>query len=288
MTCSPLPFQLVAIDIDGTLADPDGRVRPSTREAVARAVAAGVKVVLCSGRRYRRILPVVDELGLDVPVIGHSGALVKDPTDHATLWWGGLPDGLRDRAMAVVSDLCRPVVVYLDQFDVNVDMLVPGYPSGNDYFDEYVEMNMRHCRLVGDLVQHPPMRTLQMCLIDSREAMLRCRQQMHAALGEAVRTHVLRSPRYQGWMLEILRGDVHKWHAIRVLADRWHIATERIATIGDDVNDIMMLAESGLGIAMGNASEAVRQVADHVTGTNADDGVAEGIQRWVLGAAAAS
>ena len=108
-----MQYQLVAIDIDGTLADPAGHVRERTRNAVARAVAVGVKVVLCSGRRYRRILPVVDELGLDVPVVGHSGALVKDPADHRTLWSGGLPDDLRDRLVALIGGLGLPLVIWV-------------------------------------------------------------------------------------------------------------------------------------------------------------------------------
>ena len=286
MTRPPLRYPLVAIDIDGTLADTQGHVRPRTRDAVARAVAAGVKVVLCSGRRYRRILPVVEELGLDVPVVGHSGALVKDPADHRTLWWGGLPDDLRDRLVALIVELGRPAVIYLDQFDTRIDFLVPAYPSGNDLFDEYIEMNMRHVRLQPDLLEHPPARSLQMCVIDTRDAMLACQQRLHAELGDRVRTHVLRSPRYTGWMLEILRGDVHKWRAIRVLADRWQIPTQRILSIGDDVNDVAMLTESGLGIAMGNAPEPVRRAADHVTATNDGDGVACAIERWVLGAGA--
>jgi len=277
-----MSYELVAIDIDGTLADTQGHVRSATRDAVARAVAAGVKVVLCSGRRYRRILPVVAELGLDVPVVGHSGALVKDPTDHRTLWWGGFDDGLRDRLVRWIVATGRPAVIYLDQFHTDIDFLVPGYPSGNGLFDEYVEVNMRHVRLEPRLLRDPPASSLEMCLIDTREAMLVCERGLHDALGDAVCTHVLRSPRYTGWMLEILRGDVHKWRAIRVLADRWHIPAGRILAIGDDVNDVAMLTESGLGIAMANAPDAVRRVADHVTSTNDDDGVARAIDRWVL------
>ena len=277
-----LPYELVAIDIDGTLADPTGRVRPATRDAVTRAAAAGVHVVLCSGRRYRRILPVLDELGLAVPVVAHSGALVTDPADHRTLWWGGLGDDLRDRVVHLVAHMRVPAVVYLDQFASGIDMLVSAYPSGNDDFDEYVEMNMRYCRIDPRLLERPPARTLQLCLVDSYDATIACQRRVHDSLGADVRTHVLRSPRYRGWMLEILRGDVHKWRAIRVLADRWHIPTQRILAIGDDVNDAAMLAEAGLGIVMGNAPDAVRRLADHVTGTNDQDGVAAAIDRWVL------
>src|SRR5690242_16617880 len=88
----PLPdaarprYRILALDVDGTLLDPDGTIRPRTADALARASAAGIRPVLCTGRRYRRAFPVAHELGLDAPVVCNSGALVKDHRNHRTLW----------------------------------------------------------------------------------------------------------------------------------------------------------------------------------------------------------
>src|SRR3954452_9804623 len=79
-------YRMLALDVDGTLLDPDGTLRPRTAEAVARAARAGIRPVLCTGRRYRRALPVARQLGLDAPLVCNSGALVKDPGGHRTLW----------------------------------------------------------------------------------------------------------------------------------------------------------------------------------------------------------
>ena len=67
------------LDVDGTLLDPDGTLRPRTAAAVARAAQAGIRPILCTGRRYRRALPIAQQLGLDAPLVCNSGAIIKDP-----------------------------------------------------------------------------------------------------------------------------------------------------------------------------------------------------------------
>src|SRR5271169_1276448 len=79
-------YQILALDVDGTLLDPDGTLRPRTAAAVARAARAGIRPILCTGRRCRRALPIAQQLGLDAPLVCNSGAIIKDPRDHRTLW----------------------------------------------------------------------------------------------------------------------------------------------------------------------------------------------------------
>src|SRR5271157_5555564 len=79
-------FRILALDVDGTLLDPDGTLRPRTAAAVARAAGSGIRPVLCTGRRHRRARPIATQLGLNAPIVCNSGAIVKDPQDHRTLW----------------------------------------------------------------------------------------------------------------------------------------------------------------------------------------------------------
>ena len=81
-----LHYQLLAIDIDGTLVNSRDELTPGTRAALARAGAAGIHVVLATGRRYSHTLHLVEPLAIDVPLVTASGALVKDPADHRTLY----------------------------------------------------------------------------------------------------------------------------------------------------------------------------------------------------------
>ena len=79
-------YRILAIDIDGTLLNSSDELTPATRAALVRAGDAGIHVVLATGRRYSRTLHLVEPLGIDVPLVTASGALVKDPIDHRTLY----------------------------------------------------------------------------------------------------------------------------------------------------------------------------------------------------------
>ena len=87
--------------------------------------------------------------------------------------------------------------------------------------------------------------------------------------------HVLRSPRYAGYMCEIAPAGVTKWSGIKLLAHDWGIADEEICAVGDDVNDIPMIRAAGLGVAMGNAQDEVKAAADRICPGHDDDGLAE-------------
>jgi hydroxymethylpyrimidine pyrophosphatase-like HAD family hydrolase len=87
---------------------------------------------------------------------------------------------------------------------------------------------------------------------------------------------------YQGYILEILHPSVSKWDALQRWAQGEGIAAEEIMAVGDDENDLEMIRHAGLGVAMGNAAESVKAVADFITGSNADDGLVQALQQFVL------
>ena len=97
-------------------------------------------------------------------------------------------------------------------------------------------------------------------------------------------THVLRSPRYAGFMCEFSPAGVTKWSAIQRLAASWAIGHEAICAVGDDVNDVPMIRAAGLGVAMGNAQEVVKAAADLVVPTHDEDGLAWLVERLLGGA----
>src|SRR5580704_5425188 len=140
-------YQILALDVDGTLLDADSRLRPRTAAAVARAARAGIRPVLCTGRRYRRARPIAEELGLDAPLVCNSGALVKDPASHRTLWRADFDAPL----LAAILDLFRAhdqdAVTFTDRADDDFDFVVARAPTGRPLFDEYVSLNRSHAEV---------------------------------------------------------------------------------------------------------------------------------------------
>jgi HAD superfamily hydrolase (TIGR01484 family) len=270
-------YRILALDVDGTLLDADGTLRPRTAEAVARAARAGIRPVLCTGRRYRRARPIAEQLGLDAPLVCNSGAIVKDPATHRTLWRADFDAALLGAILDRFRAHDQVAVTFTDRTPDDFDFVVDRAPTGRPLFDEYLSLNRSHAevdpgwagpgRIAGGLHFH-------VCAIGTRPEMLAFEQAVLAPLAERVRTFVQKSPHYTGTMCEVLRRDASKWSGILHLAELWGVDPDEICAVGDDMNDVPMIRGAGLGVAMGHAPAIVRAAADHVTTDHHNDGVA--------------
>ncbi len=275
-------YRILALDVDGTLLDPGGALRPRTAEAVARAARAGIRPVLCTGRRYRRARPVAALLALNAPIVCNSGAIVKDPCDDRTLWRLDFDPLLQGALLELFVENNQPIVAFTDRASRDPDFIVPGFPMGKPLFDEYVARNREHAELDpdwmtnlrepdGQALRHP---LFHVCAVGSRPEMVAFQQVVLDHLSGRVQTFVQRSPRYSGTMCEVLRHDASKWTAVLYLARLWGVGPSEICAVGDDVNDVPMIRNAGLGVAMGHAPEDVLAAADHITGDHHEEGVA--------------
>jgi len=276
-------YQLLAIDVDGTLVNSRDELTPATREALARASAAGIHVVLATGRRYSRTLHLVEPLGIDVPLITASGALIKDPADHRTLYCAEFDRKDLRRALAAV-DRCGydPVLcadTYAEGFDFYCAKAEPEVESRE--LSEYLNLNPDCGRIRPQLVSDPPPGVFAGFAMGTRRQMLELETLLNGELPGRLYTHVLRSPRYSGFMCEWAPAGATKWSGIRRLAEAWHIEEQSICAVGDDVNDIPMIRAAGLGVAMGNARPPVIAAADRIAPTHDEDGLVE-VVRWLL------
>jgi 5-amino-6-(5-phospho-D-ribitylamino)uracil phosphatase len=281
-------YQILALDVDGTLLGPDGTLRPRTAAAVARAAQAGIKPVLCTGRRYRRALPIAQQLAIDAPLVCNSGAIVKDPKDHRTLWRADFDDALATDVLDLFRGHDQPAVVFTDRGPHEHDFIIAAFPTGRMAFDDYVGQNREHAEIDTNgrcwtALASVRVRMFHICAIGSASEMLGFEKVAHERFAGRVQTFVQRSPRYLGTMCEILRHDANKWTAILHLASLWGIEPGAICAVGDDVNDIPMIKHAGLGVAMGHARLEVRGAADLVTGDHDEDGVAMLVDQILLG-----
>jgi hypothetical protein len=272
-------YRLIAIDIDGTLLDSRSQLRPAVRAALERALAAGVHVVLCTGRRYRTALPVAQDAGLALPVVCHSGALVKDTAAHRTLVAHPLPSATLARLLDALDELRLTPFAYTDTFESGVDFYVARGSPLTLYHEDYLAKNEGCYRVVDSLRRDVPEAIIQMCTFAEAEVLPEARREIAARLGDAVTIHLLSSPFYIGRFLEFQAGTASKWDAVLALARGWGIPVGDIVAIGDNENDIAMLRGAGLGVAMGNADYAVKSAAHVVTATNDEDGVARVIEK---------
>jgi hypothetical protein len=274
-------FRLLAIDVDGTLVNSNDELMPTTREALRRAGRAGIHVVLATGRRYSHTLHLVEPLGIDVPLVTASGALVKDPADHRTLYQAEFDREVLCNALQVIESQGYDMLLNGDTFAEGFDFYHARPEARNPFMAEYLALNPGCGRVWPDLIADPPPDVFAGFAMGTHEQMLDLELRLHAALPGRLTTHVLRSPRYHGFMCELAPAGVTKWSGILHLANLWGIAEDAICAVGDDVNDIPMIRAAGLGVAMGNAVDSVKAAADRIAPTHDDEGLAEVVE-WLL------
>jgi Cof subfamily protein (haloacid dehalogenase superfamily) len=294
--CPTMPahrFQILALDVDGTLLDPDGTLRPRTLAAVSLAARAGIRPVLCTGRRYRRAWPIARQLEIDAPLVCNSGAIIKEPATHQTIWRADFDTSLSADVLELFKSHAQPAVVFTDRSPDEADFIVAAYPTGRDGFDDYVGQNREHAEINERWLREPSLTPdrgatqgrdafFHICAIGTSSDMLEFQAAALERIAGRIQTFVQRSARYRGTMCEVLRHDAGKWAAILYLARLWRIDPSEICAVGDDVNDIPMIRNAGLGVAMGHARPEVLAAADLVTGDHDEDGVAMLVENVLL------
>jgi Cof subfamily protein (haloacid dehalogenase superfamily) len=273
--------RLLALDIDGTLLDPEGGIPDRARAAVQAALRAGLRIVLCTGRRYRSTLPIARELGLPGPVVVHNGALVKDAWNGRTLAATYLAAELHPEILAALAPN-GPPLVYVDGWP-DADILAEARGDAHPHQVDYLEQHAEHCRFVPSLGSARRDDVLMMSVMADLATLDGLEARARSALGDRVRTHRLENRGYGSHILEVLAPGAGKWAALRRLAEAEGIGADEVAAVGDDRNDVDLVAGAALGIAMGNAVPEVRAAADLVVAGNDRCGVAEAIEA-VLGA----
>jgi hydroxymethylpyrimidine pyrophosphatase-like HAD family hydrolase len=272
-------IRLLAVDVDGTLTDSRHELPEATRQAVQRIRAAGIRVMLATGRRYRDALPVHERLGIDdAPLVTASGALVKRPPDHATLWRADFAAGVVAGVIARIVAAGHEPVVYTDSFAAGFDFhcrRLPDAAAEPGGLAEYMLRNRHLADVRPDLHAAPPDGVFAGFAMGGEAAMRALETELDAAFPGALEIHVIRSPRYRDWLCEVAPAGVTKWSGVAAVAAQWGIAAAEICAVGDDVNDLPMIRGAGLGIAMGNARPEVKAVADTIVGTHDASGLTD-------------
>lgn len=283
------PIRLLALDVDGTVTNSCHEVTDATCRAIARVRAAGIRVMLATGRRHRDALPVAERLGIVEPLVTASGALVKRLGDHATIQRAAFESGLLERVLATIVTLGHEPVVYTDSFAAGYDFHCrslaaadSGIPGG---FGEYLRRNRDVARVAADLHERPPADVFAGFAMGGREPMAVLQETLLGRFAGRLSVHTIRSPRYAEWLCEIAPVGVTKWSGVMRLAADWGISAAEICAVGDDVNDLPMVREAGLGVAMGNARPELQAVADAVVGLHDGTGI-EDVAELVLARAA--
>ena len=285
-----MPIRLIALDLDGTLLNSRGEVSARNREAVAAARERGARVALVTGRRFRDARPVALELGLDVPVIAHNGALTKHARTLETVAARLMPAEAALRVVRVGRAHGADALVSDDH--VGAGLLVYDHISeGNTALQKYIAWSrrvvgeeaaqaIRQVPSLEDYLDHDP---LHVAFSGGCAEMERLAAEMRRELGEAVKLLLTLYPKPDFALLDVLHPEASKGAGLAAVAAEYGLGPGEVMAVGDNHNDLEMLDYAGAGVLMGNAEPGLDgRGRFHRTATNDEDGVALAIRRFVL------
>ena len=269
MSTAPDGIQLLLADVDGTLVTPDKVLTGRAVDAVRRLGKAGTLFAITSGRPPRGMAMLIEPLDITTPIAAFNGGLLVD-RDMSVIEQRVLPE-----------ELVRPVVDLIRSFGLDVwvyrgpDWYVPD-PEGSHVARESATVRFEP-KVMTSLDGLTSDIAKLVGVSDDLDAVARAASAAHDRFGDHVS-----AARSQPYYLDVTHPDANKGAVVRYLSAKYAIPPEGIATIGDMPNDVLMFAHSGLSIAMGNASLEVQRSARRVTTSNADEGFANAVDRFIL------
>ncbi len=276
-----LPIRLLAVDIDGTLLNPQFQISDTDLAALRRAHSEGVEVILVTGRRHTFAMPIAQQLGFDPWLISSNGAVTRSlsgETFHRDL----LPAATCRKLCAAMQEFRGNTVLTFDT-EIKGAIVLEHMQELNASIQRWLEKNMQYIDFVIPIEKSLTADPVQAMFCGPIARM----QQALAAL----RTHgfenditVLRTeyPIRDLSIVDVLNQGCSKGHALERWANHRGIPREQVMAIGDNYNDIEMLAYAGQPFIMGNASEELRGNDWTVTLSNDQNGVAAALEQ-VLG-----
>ena len=266
-----MAYRLLALDLDGTIVHSSLQISPRVRRALRMAMDRGVHVTLASGRPFGATQMFAKELGIQEPLICHQGALVRDARSGETYFRCTLPRHLADEVVDLGREHGWLLCLTLDD-EQYVERPGPALRLLLDLSPTLIE-----ARVVNDLKALPqdPLRVL-VVVAEPTEADA-VDQLLHERF--AGRLLIVRSYSH---FVEATNLAASKGQGLAFLAKKLGVSQSETMAIGDNDNDADMVAWAGLGVAMGNASAAVKAAARHTTATIAEDGAALAIERFIL------
>ena len=268
-----MQYKLIVTDMDGTLLNREQEMTPKNREAIDFAIENGVSVALASGRMYDSAKQHIEYLNMDIPIIACNGSLIK--SSNGTLIYSNKID----------TELCLKAVEVLEKYNVyyqcqHEDLLFCKESDNKDskYYKINEFMKTQTKVVIEDDLKDSILNNdiLKFTIIEENNTSI-----LPVIKEELEKIEGLKITSSWENNIEIMSEGVDKGQAIKMLCEHLNIDRSEIMAFGDNYNDIEMLEYAGLGVAMGNSNDDIKESADYVTDTNEESGFANAIFKFM-------
>lgn len=288
-------YKLITIDIDGTLLDSYGNVSDITRSTIKKAKEKGVEIVLASGRPIKSTLSIAKELDISNYIISGNGSVLLDVNQDKFVF-----EGFMDKEEVLeIAKFCEENSIYYNVYTTKeivcsqIKFNTIFYHTENIYkpISKRTDINLvENTYKYIKKLQNP--KFLKITIADENENIfnniikkLKERHDLNILDTSYMSRKIIRQGSFNievnYYYTEITKGNINKWSAIEALAKKLKIKNSEIISIGDNFNDREMIEKAGLGVAMDNASDDVKEIANYVTENNNEDGVAKAISKFI-------
>lgn len=287
-------YQLVAIDLDGTLLNSYGVVTDRTKQTIKKCIDKGIEIVLASGRPKDSIESIAKEIGAEHYFIAGNGALVCDIKKEEVIYEKYMP---KEKVLEIIR-LCEQNSISYNVYTDKTILATSLKYNVLYYHKENLkkeESKKTHINIVDDMysyvkqMQEEKFLKITICDTNSNvfNAIIRKMKQIEGIDILEV-SHMSRKIIKQGteevpieyYYTEISLQEVDKYNALQFLQKKLNIKNEETIAIGDNMNDKKMIQKAGMGIAMKQSCPAVIEIADYVTEGNNEDGVAKALEKF--------
>jgi Cof subfamily protein (haloacid dehalogenase superfamily) len=271
-------YKLVAIDLDGTLLNFNKQISDIDKETINYALNSGVKILVCSGRIFAGARIFARYLGINGPLIACNGAIIKEVETDEVLY----SDFLEFEACKEVIDFCKEEDLYFHIYAGDTMYTERLEFSSKFYWDKNLTLSKSKqvdIRLVEDITKAIRNKSSNIAKIVAVSKDLEKLSSVRSRVANIKSLSVVSS---NSDNFEVVNGGVSKGNALKFVAEKLGICKSEIIAIGDNENDCSMLDFAGLAVAMGNAEDYIKEMADYITLSNNDNGVSEVLKKFVL------
>ena len=288
-------YKLIAIDLDGTLLNSYGEISEKNKNTIREAMSMGIEVVLASGRIVGSILNLAQEIGNMNYLIAGNGSNIYDIKNEELIY-----NKYMDKEKTLkLTKICQENSIFYSVYTENgiitksLNHNILFYHKENANKTEEKKININVTEDIYKYIESSNLENFPKIVVCDHDREIfksiikKLNQVKHVDVldvGHMSRKYIENGTEIvpiEYYYTEITDENVNKWDALKFLIEKLDIKAEEVMTIGDNVNDIKMVENAGLGIIMGNAAPYIKELADMVVSDNNSDGVSEAIGKYV-------
>lgn len=266
-------YKILAFDIDGTLVDSNKNVTPATKEAVRKAAKKGCKIVIATGRPVPGITKTAQAIGLDELdgyVLSFNGGIVMSYKDGRTIFENMIPMEYYAEICDIAKE-CNVNIISYENYNVVTEK------KDDKYVDIECKINGIDCKEVKSLKDYLTFPVPKFIMLGDGDYLAEVEKKVQAKIGDKLDVY-----RSEPFFLEILPKGVNKADSLNKLLSHLNLKREELMAFGDGFNDISMIEFAGMGVAMSNGNDVIKEKADYIAPSNDEDGIAYVLNKFVL------